>query len=127
MLNKIADLITISGDVHHIFPKNYLQKNGIKSKTKYNQVANYIYLDTQVNKAISDEAPAVYFSKVKEQCQTKNVVFGNIMSDTLLKTNLAENCIPNNVDQMTFENYDEFLQKRRMLMADMIHQYYMKL
>lgn len=124
---KIADLITISGDVHHIFPKNYLQKNGIKSKTKYNQVANYIYLDTQVNKAISDEAPAVYFSKVKEQCQTKNVVFGNIMSDTLLKTNLAENCIPNNVDQMTFENYDEFLQKRRMLMADMIHQYYVGL
>lgn len=124
---KIADLITISGDVHHIFPKNYLQKNGIKSKTKYNQVANYIYLDTQVNKAISDEAPAVYFSKVKEQCQTKNVVFGNIMSDALLKTNLAENCIPNNVDQMTFENYDEFLQKRRMLMADMIHQYYMGL
>lgn len=124
---KIADLITISGDVHHIFPKNYLQKNGIKSKTKYNQVANYIYLDTQVNKAIRDEAPAVYFSKVKEQCQTKNVAFGNIMSDTLLKTNLAENCIPNNVDQMTFENYDEFLQKRRMLMADMIHQYYMGL
>lgn len=124
---KIADLITISGDVHHIFPKNYLQKNGIKSKTKYNQVANYIYLDTQVNKAISDEAPAVYFAKVKEQCQTKNVVFGNIMSDTLLKTNLAENCIPNNVDQMTFENYDEFLQKRRMLMADMIRQYYMGL
>lgn len=124
---KIADLITISGDVHHIFPKNYLQKNGIKSKTKYNQVANYIYLDTQVNKAISDEAPAVYFAKVKEQCQTKNVVFGNIMSDTLLKTNLAENYIPNNVDQMTFENYDEFLQKRRMLMADMIHQYYMGL
>lgn len=124
---KIADLITISGDVHHIFPKNYLQKNGIKSKTKYNQVANYIYLDTQVNKAISDEAPAVYFAKVKEQCQTKNIVFGNIMSYTLLKTNLAENCIPNNVDQMTFENYDEFLQKRRMLMADMIHKYYLML
>lgn len=124
---KIADLITISGDVHHIFPKNYLQKNGIKSKTKYNQVANYIYLDTQVNKSISDEAPAVYFAKAKEQCQTKNVVIGNIASQELLKKNLAENCIPDNVDQMTFENYDEFLQKRRMLMADLIHQYYMGL
>ena len=124
---KIADLITISGDVHHIFPKNYLQKNGIKSKTKYNQVANYIYLDTQVNKSISDEAPAVYFAKAKEQCQTKNVVIGNIASQELLKKNLAENCIPDNVDQMTFENYDEFLQKRRMLMADLIHQNYMGL
>ena len=124
---KIADLITISGDVHHIFPKNYLQKNGIKSKTKYNQVANYIYLDTQVNKSISDEAPAVYFAKAKEQCQTKDFVIGNIASQELLKKNLAENCIPDNVDQMTFENYDEFLQKRRMLMADLIHQYYMGL
>lgn len=124
---KIADLITISGDVHHIFPKNYLQKNGIKSKTKYNQVANYIYLDTQVNKAISDEAPAVYFAKVKEQCQTKNIVFGNIADEEMLKRNLEENCIPNNIDEMTFENYDEFLQMRRALMADLIHQYYMGL
>ena len=90
-------------------------------------MANYIYLDTQVNKSISDEAPAVYFAKAKEQCKTKNVVIGNIASQELLKKNLAENCIPDNVDQMTFENYDEFLQKRRMLMADLIHQYYMGL
>ena len=66
---KIVDLITISGDVHHIFPKNYLQKNGIKNKIKYNQVANYIYIDTQINKEISDDAPATYFSSVKEQWQ----------------------------------------------------------
>lgn len=35
-------------------------------------VANYVYLDTQVNKAISDNAPFKYFSKVKEQCGAKN-------------------------------------------------------
>lgn len=58
---KIADLITISGDVHHIFPKAYLKKNGVDNKTRYNQVANYTYLDTQVNKAISENAPSVYF------------------------------------------------------------------
>ena len=34
---KVSDLITISGDVHHIFPRNYLKKNGIDNKTKYNQ------------------------------------------------------------------------------------------
>ena len=34
----------------------YTSKNGVDSKVKYNQVANYIYLDTQVNKAISDNA-----------------------------------------------------------------------
>lgn len=48
----ISDIITISGDVHHIFPKAYLKKNGVDNKGRYNQVANYTYLDTQVNKAI---------------------------------------------------------------------------
>ena len=40
---KVSDLIAISGDIHHIFPRAYLKKNGVDSKTKYNQVANYIY------------------------------------------------------------------------------------
>lgn len=57
---KIVDLITISGDVHHIFPCSYLKINGVDNKTKYNQVANYIYLDTQVNKAISDDAANIF-------------------------------------------------------------------
>ena len=60
---KVSDLIAISGDIHHIFPRAYLKKNGVDSKTKYNQVANYIYLDTQVNKAISDSAPCDYFKR----------------------------------------------------------------
>ena len=51
----ISDLINISGDVHHIFPKAYLKKNGVDSKGRYNQVANFTYLDTQVNKAVKDD------------------------------------------------------------------------
>ena len=121
---KISDLITISGDVHHIFPKAYLKKNGVANKTKYNQVANYIYLDTQVNKAIGDDAPAIYFTKVKEQCKTKDIVLGNIATEEMLNENLAENCIPNNIFEMTVENYDDFLQERRKLMAKLIQEYY---
>ena len=121
---KISDLITISGDVHHIFPKAYLKKNGVANKIKYNQVANYIYLDTQVNKAIGDDAPAIYFTKVKEQCKTKDIVLGNIATEEMLNENLAENCIPNNIFEMTVENYDDFLQERRKLMAKLIQEYY---
>lgn len=124
---KIADLITISGDVHHIFPKSYLQKNGIKNKIKYNQVANYIYIDTQINKAISDGAPATYFSNVKEQCKTKNMILGNISNEELLTINIAENCIPNDIYEMTVADYDDFLQKRRILMSEFIHRYYLNL
>lgn len=121
---KVADLITVTGDVHHIFPRAYLKNNGVDNKTKYNQVANYIYLDTQVNKAIRDDAPYIYFTKAKTQCTTKNIEFGNISDENLLKTNLEENCIPANIFNMTVSDYDDFLQKRRKLMAAHVEKYY---
>ena len=121
---KISDLITISGDVHHIFPRAYLKSNGVDNKTKYNQVANYIYLDTQVNKAISDDAPCVYFTKAKQQCDTKTIVLGNISDADLLASNLAENCIPSNIDTMDVSSYDAFLLERRKMMAALIERYY---
>ena len=121
---KIADLVTISGDVHHIFPRAYLKNNGVENKTKYNQVANYIYLDTQVNKAISDDAPCVYFSKAKQQCITNEIVLGNISDSELLDSNLSENCIPKNIDTMDVSSYDSFLTERRKMMAALIEKYY---
>ena len=124
---KISDLITISGDIHHIFPRAYLKKNGVDSKTKYNQVANYIYLDTQVNKAISDAAPCDYFSRVVVQCETKNVALGNISDLSQLNTNLGENCIPLAIKDMEATHYEEFLAERRKLMASMMKRYYLSL
>ncbi len=121
---KIADLINISGDDHHIFPKAYLISNGITNKTKYNQVANYIYLDTQVNKAISDDAPTVYFTKAKQQCESKQIELGNISDAVLLAENLTENCIPDNIYTMDVSSYDQFLIERRKLMAALIEKYY---
>lgn len=123
---KISDLITISrlGDVHHIFPRSYLKKSGVDNKIKYNQVANYIYLDTQVNKAISDDAPCIYFGKAKKQCQTKNIELGNIADIDLLNANLGENCIPEGIFNMDVADYDSFLLERRKLMAKLMEQYY---
>ena len=124
---KVSDLISISGDVHHIFPRAYLKKNGIDSKQKYNQVANYIYLDTQVNKAISDAAPCVYFSKVNNQCETGIIELGNISDAELLAKNLEENCIPANIADMDVSSYNDFLAERRKLMAKLIEKYYKNL
>lgn len=124
---QISDLVTISGDIHHIFPRAYLKNNGINNRTKYNQVANYIYLDTQVNKAISDDAPCVYFSKVNSQCETKQIVLGNISERSTLIKNLEENCIPSGIFTMNVDNYDEFLTERRKLMSKMIEKYYKEL
>lgn len=75
---KVADLVSVMGDVHHIFPRNHLKNNGIREKTKYNQIANYIYLDTQVNIAIGDKAPCDYLKMAFAQCVGSTVRFGNI-------------------------------------------------
>ena len=123
----ISDLITISGDVHHIFPKAYLKKNGIANKSRYNQVANYTYLDTQVNKAISDDAPCDYFGVILNQCKSKDIQIGNILEENELMTNLAENAIPAEVVNMNVKDYESFLIERRKLMAAMIEKYYKSL
>lgn len=123
----ISDLLNISGDVHHIFPKAYLKKNGIDTKSRYNQVANYTYLDTQVNKAIRDDAPIDYFSRAIHQCSTGEPEIGNITDLEMLKQNIAENALPGEIISMTVSDYDDFLNKRRHLMAKMIEMYYKQL
>lgn len=120
----ISDLINISGDVHHIFPKAYLKKNGVDSKGRYNQVANFTYLDTQVNKAVKDDAPNIYFGKVIEQCENTSIAFGNIADRDSLMKNLDENAIPQDVIGMTVDDYDAFLVERRKLMAKLVEKYY---
>lgn len=116
-------LIEMAGDVHHIFPKAYLKSKGFE-KNLYNQEANYAFLDTQVNKSISDDAPNVYFKKAFKQCETKVVECGAITDLEQLKDNLAANCIPLSVVDMDYTNYEQFLIERRKLMAQKIRKYY---
>lgn len=121
---KISDLITIIGDVHHIFPKNYLKENGITQKNYYNQIANFTYLDTQVNKDISDDAPNEYFSKAFTAVENGDAAYGNIKTPDDLRQNLEHNCIPATINEMTFADYDTFLKLRREMMAKKIQNYY---
>jgi hypothetical protein len=124
---KVRDLITTMGDIHHIFPKAYLQKNGITDKSKYNQIANYTYLDTQTNISIGEKAPNEYFNTVFEQCVSKELKFGNISDIALLKENLNINCIPENIVSMDASHYEDYLLVRRKLMAKKIKDYYYSL
>ena len=121
---KVRDLITTMGDIHHIFPKGYLQKNEITDRSKYNQIANYTYLDTQTNISIGEKAPNDYFKTVFEQCDTKVMKYGNIIEINSLKENFSINCIPENIVSMDFNHYEDFLLERRKLMAKKIKDYY---
>jgi hypothetical protein len=124
---KVADLIAIAGDVHHIFPKQYLKSNGVLEKSKYNQVANYTYLDTTVNINIGKAAPCEYFKKAIDLCNKDESAFGSIRNIEVLKKNLKENCIPEDIVNYTVKDYDEFLLQRRKMMAKKIEEYYKSL
>jgi hypothetical protein len=123
---SVNNLIMHRGDIHHIFPKNYLKKAGL-TRSKYNQIANYVYMQQEVNIKVGNKAPETYFSEVLEQCHSGELKYGAIANKEELSKNLEENCIPESVFTMTIENYQEFLMERRKLMAKKIKSYYYSL
>ena len=104
------------GDIHHIFPKNYLRKHGINDKREYNQIANYAMVQKEINIKISDKAPKEYLS-----------VLGLTRDDNVVIKNFKENAVPLELFDMDVSNYQEFLTIRRKLMADKIKDYYYSL
>ena len=122
----VRDMLTHHGDIHHVFPSNYLKKLGLPIQ-KYNQVANYVYVQQEVNIKIGDAAPDVYMAKVFGQCKNKEAIYGAITDIEMLKENLEANCLPLNLADYAFENFEQFLEQRRKLMAEKIKQYYLAL
>lgn len=120
---SVNDLISFKGDIHHVFPKDYLKKNG-HTKTSYNQIANYVYMQTETNIKIGNKAPKEYFAKLFEQCETGEPVYGGITDRETLSQNLAAHAIPESIAQMDANSYDQFLEQRRRLMAQKMRDYY---
>jgi hypothetical protein len=122
----VRDLIMHRGDVHHLFPKNYLKKFDL-NRGKYNQIANYVMMQSEINIAIGDKSPSEYFSELLEQCNNGPVVYGAITDPEKMQENFAMHCIPVGMEDKNVDNYGEFLQERRKLMAAKIRDYYWKL
>ncbi len=120
----VRTLIEGRGDVHHIFPKDYLQKNGKDNRSIYNQIANFAMLQTEVNIQIGKKAPNDYMKSIIDQCNGQENKYGAINSLDDLYKNMEENCIPRSFVDMTIDNYEDFLKERRKLMAQKLKQYY---
>ena len=123
----VAAMTQQSGDIHHIVPKDYLQKNGYPDRGDYNQVANFALTETSINISISNRPPAQYMAEIAAQIETSVLTLGEITNADDLAANLAENAIPNNLAEITAGSYREFLAQRRTLMAAIIRDYYQAL
>ena len=125
---SVKDMIEQKGDVHHIFPRQYLKDNGLP-QSQYNQVANYVYTQTEINIKIGKKSPAEYLGYVRDtQCCGGETVYGGITTLDELEKNLKEDCcLPMTLADMTVVDYQSFLQERRKLLSARLKEYYFSL
>lgn len=113
---KISDLLDPSTaavrsvEKHHLFPKAYLNKEGITNNREKNQIANYAYVEWMDNVSISDQSPKDYVPEVESSFSLQE-----------LETMYFNHALPHNWTQL---DYRTFLQKRRELMAEVIAKAY---
>jgi len=122
----VGDLISLRGDIHHLFPKDYLKKNGL-DRSKYNQIANYVYMQSEINIKVGNKPPKDYFEIVKTQMLDNKQQVSGLATEQQLLDNLKMNCVPIEIQQMSIDDYNDFLTLRRKLMATKIKEYYFAL
>ncbi len=119
----VHDMVSLKGDVHHIFPREYLKTLGY-NRGMYNQIANYVMTQSEINIAIGNKSPKEYFGELLNQCETGVLKYGAINKLDELNKNLKMHCIPLSIFDELANNYEKFLEERRKLMAQKIKDYF---
>lgn len=96
LLGKMSKL-----ELHHIYPKAQLRKRKF-SKPQVNALANFCFLTKETNLSISDRLPEDYFPEVEKDHPGA----------------LALQWIPTDKSLWKIENYLDFLEARKILLAE---------
>lgn len=112
----VTDLLLNRADVHHVYPRQHLKLQGMTSAT-YNQIANYVVAQSEINIAIGAKAPELYFKELAEQCNGGAKKYGGITDREELLANLKMNCLPVSMLDGEIKDYSAFLAERRRLMS----------
>lgn len=93
-------------DLHHLFPRAMLERQGITDLKLINQVANYALIEWPDNIDISDAPPAEYVPEMRKRFNSED---WNRMCEL--------HALPDGWESM---GYEDFLAQRRLLMAGII-------
>ena len=112
--DTIGDYYSIQS--HHLFPKEFLRKNGYDSnntihKKLINEIANRAFITRDTNYTLSDTSPSKYLEEVSKK-------YPNVFENHF---------IPKNEKFWQAENYQEFLAERRKLIAEGINEFLLNL
>lgn len=97
-------------DKHHLFPRAWLERQGIKEINHINQIANFALLEWPDNISISDGPPSEYVPLLKNRFSVE--AWGNMCE---------LHALPEGWENMA---YDVFLTERRKLIAEVIKRGY---
>lgn len=112
----VTDLLLNRADIHHVYPRQYLKNMGL-SRGLYNQIANFVIAQSEINIGIGAKSPEVYFGELAEQCNGGIKKYGGITDKAELIANFKVNCIPPTMLDGEILNYNDFLEERRKLMS----------
>lgn len=96
-----------------LFSRGYLSKLGITTTAQRNQIANYAYVEWGDNVRIGGQSPAEYLPQIRQR-----------VSSAELARMYHYHALPENWEQMS---YQDFLEARRELMAQVIRDGYQSL
>jgi hypothetical protein len=98
---------------HHLFPKAWLERNGVLDQTHRNQIANYALVEWSDNIHISDTHPRDYLPNYLER-----------LSNSEKELMYYWHALPKDWQEMQF---DDFLVARRKLIAKVVSDAYIKI
>ena len=119
----VRDLLLNRSDVHHVYPRNHLKGQGL-TRGRYNQIANFVLAQSEINIGIGDRDPLTYFSELADQCNGGAKKYGGITTIEEMWANLRMSCLPECMLDGEIPSFDDFLEQRRKLMAQKIKTYF---
>jgi hypothetical protein len=119
----VRDLLLNRSDVHHVYPRNHLKEQGM-ARGRYNQIANFVLAQSEINIGIGDRSPEVYFAELADQCNGGAKKYGGITDMAEMRANLRMSCLPEALLDGEIPDFGDFLEARRKLMAAKIKTYF---
>ena len=104
------DVEEIALDIHHIFPRDWCEKQGI-GKDRYDSILNKTPISYKANRKVGGEAPSRYLPRIQREKQVA-------LNDTEMDGLLASHAIA--PDLLRKDAFDDFVEDRRRRLSGLV-------
>lgn len=104
------DANEIALDIHHIFPRDWCEKQGI-ARERYDSILNKTPISYKANRKIGGEAPSAYIPRIQNE---KQVALADDVMDDLLASHALDPAL------LRSDDFDRFIEDRRRRLVALI-------